>query len=127
VIVEALRRVEGDIEIRLVEWAGREGQGEVTLHLPHLDARLTNLMGENPQALSAAAPGIYRFPVRPQQIVTLRFRTAAAVPRSVAIRDWAPLVPRFKRQPLEVNEPVKGYPAITRQPAEDAFGAKPRQ
>jgi len=127
VIVEALRRVEGDIEIRLVEWAGREGQGEVTLHLPHLDARLTNLMGEKAQALPAVAPGVYRFPLRPQQIVTLRFRTATAVPRSAAIRDWAPLVPRFKRQPLEVLEPVKGYPAVTRQPTEDSFGAKARQ
>jgi hypothetical protein len=126
-IVEGMRRVEGDIELRLVEWAGRAGQAEVTLHLPHQDARLTDFMGEKAQPLAAAASGTYRFPVRPQQIVTLRFRTASAVPRAVAIRDWAPLVPRFKRQSLEVNEPVKGYPAITRQPTQDDFGAKARQ
>jgi alpha-mannosidase len=127
VIVEAVRRVEGDIEIRLVEWSGQTGQAEVTLHLPHQDARLTNFLGEQAQPVTAAAPGTYRFPVRPQQIVTLRFRAASAVPRAAAIRDWAPLVPRFKRQPLDVNEPVKGYPAITRQPTQDDFGSKARQ
>jgi len=26
-----------------------------------------------------------------------------------------------------VLEPVKGYPAVTRQPTEDSFGAKARQ
>ncbi len=127
VIVEAMRRVEGDIEMRVVEWTGRVGQAEVVMHLPHQDARLTNFMGEKPQPLVAVAPGTYRFAVRPQQIVTLRFRAGSAVPRVTAIRDWAPLVPRFKRQPLEVNEPVKGYPAITRQPTQDDFGAKARQ
>jgi hypothetical protein len=36
-------------------------------------------------------------------------------------------VPRFKRQPLEKQTPVKGYPAITRQPTQDDLGAKARQ
>lgn len=124
VIVEALRRIGPDIEVRLVEWAGREGNVEVTLKLPHHDARLTNLMGEKPEPLTLKA-GAYRFPVRPQQVITLRFRTDSEVPQPAAIRDWAPLVPRFKRAPLETKEPVRGYPAITRQPTSDDFGAKP--
>jgi alpha-mannosidase len=127
-IVEAVRRIEGDIEVRAAEWSGRPGEASVTVRLPHSDARLTNLMGEGSVQKLAGTAGTYRFPVRPQQIVTLRFRaTGAPVPRAVAIRDWAPLVPRFKRAPLEVREPVSGYPAITRQPSTDDFGAKRRQ
>ena len=96
----------------------------MTLHLPHRDACLTDFMGDKAQPLAAAAPGTYRFPVRPLRIVTVRFRAASAVPRAFAIRDWAPLVPRFERQPLDVNEPVKGYPMVTHQPTHDDFGAK---
>ena len=124
-IVEAVRRQEGDIEVRLAEWSGQPGEAEVTLNLPHKDARLTNMMGEKERPLEASQ-GSYRFAVRPQQIVTLRFRTGSSVPRPEAIRSWTPLVPKFKRAPLEVNEPVKGYPAITRQPSPEDFGMKPQ-
>lgn len=123
VIVQAVRRVEGDVEVRLAEWSGRAGEAEVRLNLPHRDARMTNLMGENERALTATN-GAYRFKVRPQQIVTLRFRAGSTVPRPEAIRSWNRLVPRFKRQPLEVTDPVKGYPDITSQPSDDDFGMK---
>lgn len=125
VIVEAVRRTAGDLEVRLVEWAGRAGEAETSIKLPHQDARMTNFLGEQAKPLTGAS-GVYRFPIRPQQIVTLRFRLSSSVAQVAAIRDWSPLVPRFKRQPLEVNEPVKGYPAITRQPTQDDFGAKAR-
>ncbi len=109
-----------------MEWAGRAGAAEIAIHLPHEYARMTNFLGEQAKPLTGAS-GLYRFPIRPQQIATLRFRLASSVPDVAAILDWSPLTPRFKRQPLEVNEPVKGYPAITRQPTQDDFGAKARQ
>src|SRR5512145_1714506 len=59
-IVEAVRRVGGQIEVRLSEWSGAAGTGEVTLHLPHNSARLTNLMGE--QGVALAGGPKYRFP-----------------------------------------------------------------
>ncbi|MCP5113713.1 MAG: hypothetical protein GY953_23000, partial [bacterium] len=123
VIVEAVRRLESDIEVRLAEWSGRPGNAEVTLNLPHRNARLTNMMGENARPLNRSQ-GRYRFAVRPQQIVTLRFRTDSAVPQPEAIRSWTPLVPKFKRAPLEVTEPGRGYPDITRQPTAEDFGMK---
>lgn len=126
VIVEAVRRTADDLEVRLVEWAGRAGAAEIAIHLPHENARMTNFLGEQAKPLTGAS-GLYRFPIRPQQIATLRFRLASSVPDVAAILDWSPLTPRFKRQPLDVNEPVKGYPAITRQPTQDDFGAKARQ
>ena len=122
VIVEAVRRSGADLEVRLAEWAGRPGEAEVILRLPHRDARQTNFLGEQERSFTGR-DGTYRFPVRPQQIVTLRFRLNSEIPRPAAIRDWATLVPRFKRGPLEVNEPVKGYPAITRQPTAEDFGS----
>jgi alpha-mannosidase len=122
-IVQVVRRIEGEIEVRLAEWAGRGGNAEVKLNLPHQDARMTNMMGENSNALEASG-GAYRFKVRPQQIVTLRFRADSSVERPKAIRSWTPLVPWFKRGPLEVTDPVRGYPPITRQPTADDFGVK---
>jgi hypothetical protein len=125
VIVEAVRRTGEDLEVRLVEWSGKAGQAEIHLRLPHRDARLTNFLGEQAQTISGTGDR-YRFPIRSQQIVTLRFAAGSALPQPTAIREWAPIVPRFKRQPLNVNEPVKGYPSITRQPSMEDFGAQER-
>ena len=109
VIVEAVRRVGGDIEIRLVEAVGARGEATLTLRLPHSDARLTNLMGEQARKI-AGSGGKYRFAVKPQEIVTLRFRAPSAVPVPPAIRAWDELVPAAKRAALHQHLDLKGYP-----------------
>jgi alpha-mannosidase len=109
VIVEAMRRVGGDIEIRMVEATGARGEATLTLRLPHSDARRTNLMGEQARRVSGSG-GTYRFAVKPQEIVTLRFRTTAAVPVPLAIRAWDELVPAAKRTALHQHLELKGYP-----------------
>jgi alpha-mannosidase len=107
-IVEAMRRVGRQIEVRLSEWSGAAGTGEVTFHLPHNGARLTNLMGE--QGVVLAGGPTYRFPVRPQQIVTLRFDTSSGVQEPAPILSWKSLVPDEKQKALKVRLQAKGHP-----------------
>jgi alpha-mannosidase len=108
VIVEAMRRVGRQIEIRLYETDGRPGKASLTLRLPHRKAAMTNMMGEKPQAL-AGGP-VYEFPIRPQQIVTLRFDVNSAVATPAAVRDWSVMVPPAKRAPLTVRILEAGHP-----------------
>ncbi|MCX6901268.1 MAG: hypothetical protein NT105_21535 [Verrucomicrobia bacterium] len=109
VIVEALRREGGEIELRFAECLGRAGKASVTLSLPHLDAALTDILGGHRQPLRGGPS--YRFPVRPQQIVTVRFRTADAVPEVKPLTEWDELVPEKKREALRRYLPdVKGHP-----------------
>ena len=109
VIVEALRREGGEIELRLVECLGCAGTAQVTLRLPHLDAALTDMLGGSRQPLRGGPS--YKFPVRPQQIVTMRFRTADAVPTLKPLTEWDELVPEKKREALRLYQPdVKGHP-----------------
>ncbi|MCX6619509.1 MAG: hypothetical protein NTY38_00210, partial [Acidobacteria bacterium] len=110
VIVEAVRRVGRQLEVRLYETDGQAGTAELRLNLPHSAATLTNLLGEKPSPLAAVEPNRYRFPIRAQQIVTLRFATATAVAEPQPLRDWAPLVPENKRKALEVHLTGKGHP-----------------
>ena len=108
VIVEALRREGPDIELRMAECFGYAGTAEVTLNLPHTDARLTDLVGGNPKPLP---PGpTYKFPVRPQQIVTMRFRAPSAVPDVKPLTRWDELVPEAKREALNTRIDAKGHP-----------------
>ena len=108
VVVEAMRRDGEFIEVRLAECLGRQGAAHVMLHLPHKSAALTNLVGDNPKAL-AGGPR-YEFPVRPQQIVTLRFRTTGAVPIPPPLLAWDPLAPPQKRAALHQYSNEKGHP-----------------
>ncbi|MEN6604587.1 MAG: glycoside hydrolase family 38 C-terminal domain-containing protein [Bryobacteraceae bacterium] len=108
VIVEAVRRVDSDIEVRLAEWSGVEGEAWVELKLPHSDARITNMMGEKARPLPAGDRSTFK--IRPQQIVTLRFATSPAVAKTTAIRDWEPLVPPAKRAGLRLRLTEKGHP-----------------
>jgi alpha-mannosidase len=108
VIVEATRRVGRQIEIRLVEINGEQGKAELTVRLPHRGAALTNMMGEKPQPLGAGPN--YRFPIRPQQIVTLRLDTSSAVAVPAAVRDWAALAPPAKQKPLGIRILERGHP-----------------
>jgi hypothetical protein len=130
VIVEALRREAGEIELRLAECLGRAGTAQVTLRLLHLDAALTDMVGGNRQPLlpEGAAPSApsakratterrppdgktYSFPIRPQQIVTMRFKTASVAPDVKPLTEWNELVPEKKREALRRYQPdVKGHP-----------------
>jgi alpha-mannosidase len=109
VIVEAMRRVGKDIEIRLAESNGVAGQAEVSLKLPHSLARRTNLMGEQAQALRGDA-GTYRLSVKPQQIITLRFAVSKSVAATPAIRAWDALIPPGKLDAYRRRQDLKGYP-----------------
>ena len=108
VIVEAMRREGSEIELRLAECLGVSGTAEVTLNLPHRGAELTDLVGGRREPLNGGPA--YRFPVRPQQIVTLRCRTDSAVPEIEPLANWEPLVPPAKRAALNTKLDKKGHP-----------------
>jgi len=107
-ILEALRRDGGDLEVRLVEWRGEPGAAWVECLVPHQSARLTNLLGEEPRPLPPARR--YRFTVMPQEILTLRFALGSRVETPPPLRTWAPLVPESKRAGLELRIREKGHP-----------------
>src|SRR5208283_961053 len=46
IILEAMRQLGSDIEVRLVECLGYTGRAEVTLSLPHKSAAMTDLTGD---------------------------------------------------------------------------------
>jgi alpha-mannosidase len=108
VIVEALRREGPDIELRMAECFGYAGEAEITLNLPHTDARLTDLVGGNAKPLAGGPT--YKFPIRPQQIVTMRFRAPSAVPDVKPLLKWDELVPEAKREALNTRIDAKGHP-----------------
>jgi alpha-mannosidase len=108
VIVEALRRLDGEIEMRLVECLGYAGTVELTLHLPHRGAWATDLNGARRKRL--AGSGKYRFPVNPQQIVTLRFGAKSVVPATEPVVAWDEFVPADKLPALHEYSASKGHP-----------------
>ncbi|MBI2929148.1 MAG: alpha-L-fucosidase [Verrucomicrobia bacterium] len=108
VIVEAIRREGSEIELRLAECLGRAGTAEVQLDLPHRDAALTDLLGKLAQQLRGGAR--HSFPIRPQQIVTMRFRTDRAVDDIKPLLSWELLVPEAKRAALSKRLYRKGHP-----------------
>ncbi len=109
VIAEVVRRDGPDIEVRLVECLGRAGTAEVALDLPHEQAALTDLTGQNARRLEGGPD--YSFPVRPQQIVSLRFRTASPVAKIEPLTKWDDLVPAGKRTALyDHRRDRKGHP-----------------
>ena len=107
-IVPVIRREGREIEMRLIECLGHPGTAEVTLSLPHQGAALTDLRGRNPHALEGGPT--YRFPVRPQQIVTIRFHVDSAVEEIKPILKWDDLVPPSKRAALHQYGNHKGHP-----------------
>jgi hypothetical protein len=109
VIVEVIRREGKEIQMRLVECRGVAGTVEVTLNLPHDGAALTNLRGKDPQALEGSGPR-YQFPVRPQQIVSIRFGAASSVGEIDPVTSWDKFVPEPKRAALHAYRPLKGHP-----------------
>jgi hypothetical protein len=108
-IVESLRRVGGEIELRMVECLGLEGAAELTFKLPFTKAWVTDLTGGNRKPLPAL--GKYKLPVRPQQIVTMRFSAyGRALPEPKPLTEWDPLVPEAKRAALHEYTDDKGHP-----------------
>ena len=108
-ILEALRREGSDLELRLGECLGIAGTAEITLKLPHEQAALTELTGGHATKLEGGPT--YRFAVRPQQIVTLRFRTREGVAAIQPLLEWDELVPPAKRAALRrYLKEAKGHP-----------------
>ncbi len=108
VVVEAMRRLGSDIEVRLVECLGFAGTAEVTLSLPHKTAARTDMNGNRAERLAGGPK--YSFPVRPQQIVTLRFSAASAVPEPALVTSWDAMVPPAKLPMLHQYSNEKGHP-----------------
>ncbi len=108
-ILEAMRRDGTDLELHLVECLGKAGPAEVTLDLPHGEAFQTDLTGGGARRLDGGPS--YRLDVKPQQIVTLRFRTARPVNEPVTLTTWEELVPEVKRPALNLHKPeLNGHP-----------------
>jgi len=115
VIVEALRREEGHLEVRLVESLGRAGTAEVSLAVPHGRAALTDFLGGRPEPLPAGPS--YRFPVRPQGIITMRLETERPVPAVEPLLAWDELVPAEKLAALKKRlRGRKGHPPLGTAP-----------
>src|ERR1019366_31860 len=109
VIVEALRREGNHIELRMVECLGLSGTAKITMMLPHRNAVLTDLIGRKISALPKSSH--YSFPIRPQQIVTMHFETASALPEPEPIQSWDAFVPKQKLAALHAYDPnLIGHP-----------------
>lgn len=109
VIMEALRREGDHIELRMVECLGLPASAWVELSLPHSAAVLTNALGHPIRELHKSAR--YEFPIRPQEIVTLQFRTAETLPTPDPIEAWDRFVPKEKLAALHAYDPnLIGHP-----------------
>jgi alpha-mannosidase len=109
IVVEAVRREQGHIELRFAECLGQAGAANVKLKLPHGRVHRTDLAGKSLSQRSGA--GAYSVPVTPQQIVTLHFETAETLPAPDPVTSWDEFVPKQKRDALHAYDPnVKGHP-----------------
>jgi hypothetical protein len=109
IIIQSIRRVENELEIRFVECRGVKGIAELQINLPVTEARLTNFLGEGDRKLQGSTN--YLIPVRPQEIVTVRLKTATNVKKNHPLLDWSPLVPKNKRKFLmHYDSKLLGHP-----------------
>jgi len=67
-----------------------------------------DLIGRNPVVLQGGPT--YRFPIRPQQIVTMRFRTASALKEIKPLLKWDELAPELKREARNIHTKQKAHP-----------------
>jgi hypothetical protein len=118
-----MRREGSDLEVRMAECAGRGGTAEVELSIPHRHAFLADLSGTSAQPL---AGGPYRFPVRPQQIVTVRFRLGSSVEEPPSVTRWDELAPEEKRAALREYSDAKGHPPKGPSPSGQAEASFPK-
>lgn len=108
-IVESIRRDGPDIEVRMVECLGVEGAAQLTIPLPYTDVAVTDMTGRRRKPVERSAP--YRFLVRPQEILTVRFRAEGkAVAEPKLISEWDALAPQKKRAALREYTDDKGHP-----------------
>ena len=107
-LIESMRRTGNHIEVRMVECLGISGDASFRIALPHRDAAMTDMTGASARLLKGGP--LHRFPVRPQQIVTLRFRTSNAVAEPEPVMQWDELVPPNKRAALHEYSIDKGHP-----------------
>lgn len=107
-IVQSVRRIGKEIEVRMIECLGVPGMAEVTVGFHHTQAELTNLVGEHRKALTGGPS--YRFAVRPQQIITIRLVGYSEVASVKPIERWDPLVPKSKLKVLHTYGDYKGHP-----------------
>jgi hypothetical protein len=77
--------------------------------LSHRGAAITDLMGHKLSALPKSSH--YSFPIRPQQIVTMHFETASALPEPEPVQSWDAFVPQEKLAALHAYDPsLSGHP-----------------
>jgi alpha-mannosidase len=113
VIVESLRREGDHIVVRLVEAFGKAGEAHLRVLLPHKGATLTDLAGRHPEKLRGGPE--YRLALRPQQIVTIHFRTATSVSEETPVTEWDKFVPEQKLAALHTYDPkLVGHPPFGR-------------
>jgi alpha-mannosidase len=109
VIVEAVRREQGHIEVRMVEAFGMAGEANVRLLLPHRAAAQVDFTGKKLADLPVAPS--YKVSLAPQQIVTLHFEVSSDVGAPELITAWDRFVPQNKLAALRRYEPgLKGHP-----------------
>ncbi len=109
VIVEAVRREQEHIELRMVESLGVEGEASVRLLFPHRAATLVDFTGKKLASLPATSS--YKVSLRPQQIVTMHFEVTSDVGTPELITTWDRFVPPQKLAALHRYEPgLKGHP-----------------
>ncbi len=108
-IVEAVRREQSHIELRMVEAFGMEGEATVRLLLPHRAAARVDFTGKKLAELPVASS--YKLSLAPQQIVTMHFEVASDVGTPELITAWDRFVPQHKLAALHRYEPgLKGHP-----------------
>lgn len=113
-IVESVRRVGGELEIRAVDWTGHGGDAQVEVLLPHRSARLVSPFGETRRHFAEVTDGVYKLSLQPQEIVTVRVATdAPTAPTAPALRTLAPLVPPAKQASLSYRHDRVGHPPET--------------
>jgi alpha-mannosidase len=107
-IVESVRRVGREIEVRFAEWPGKGGSADVDIGLPSGAVYLTDALGEHRQIPGPGSP--LRLAVRPQQIVTLRIEAPSDVPEVPPLLSFRTLVPHEKTASLETRHLLSGHP-----------------
>ena len=109
VVVEAFRREDDHIELRLVECLGQAGTATVRCNVAHAGATLTDVMGRNKSDLPVSPA--YEFPVRPQQIVTIHFKLPRKLEYPEPITAWDAFVAPGKLPALHTYDPnLIGHP-----------------
>ena len=79
------------------------------LNLPHSGAALTSLTGKH--RLNLKRSGAYTVQLKPQEIITMHFKTSAALTEAKPAVSWEEFAPLAKLAALQAYDPsVKGHP-----------------